>query len=271
VRKGKNKGKPVANVRQAVLTKAEALGRERVLAYLLALWTGLRRSELRALEWRDIQLDMLPVWILLRARTTKAKRGDSIALHPQIVEALREAKPANARPADRVLRAVPSMKVLRADMRHAGIADENEAGRLDLHAMRKSLATYLAANGVPQRLTQAHLRHTDPRLTAGTYTDESLLPVAAAIAELPALPTKPTGPVEAVRMTGTCDQRAAHAQRAQHTGVLSGSTPCHAEGVGAESARSAQAHEKTATCAAVHRGAQKRVMGLEPTTFTLAT
>jgi integrase len=55
--------------------------------------------------------------------------------------------------------------------------------------MRKSLATFLAASGVPQRIAQAHMRHTDPRLTAVTYTDETLLPVAATIGNLPHLPT----------------------------------------------------------------------------------
>ncbi len=65
------------------------IGRERALAYLLALWTGLRRSELRALQWQDVRLDTLPARIDLRAKTTKSRRADSVALHPQVVEALR--------------------------------------------------------------------------------------------------------------------------------------------------------------------------------------
>ena len=160
---------------------------------------------------------------------------------------------------------------MRADLTHAGVADVAEAGRLDLHAMRKSLATYLAAQGVSQRLTQAHLRHSDPRLTAGVYTDETLLPVAAPIAELPPLPTEPVRPAEALRMTGTCDSGAAHAQRAAHSGVLTGSPECANVGSAATPGDDAQAQEKTATCAAVHGDSRKRVMGLEPTTFTLAT
>jgi hypothetical protein len=41
--------------------------------------------------------------------------------------------------------------------------------------------------------------------------------------------------------------------------------------IGPNTTAECQAHKKTATYAAVHADSQKRVMGLEPTTFTLAT
>ena len=38
------------------------------------------------------------------------------------------------------------------------------------------------------------MRHTDPRLTAGVYTDEKLLPLAAELVNVPSIPTAgPTG------------------------------------------------------------------------------
>jgi integrase len=191
VRRGPNKGKLAAKVRPRAIEAAKLLGLERQLAYLLALWTGLRRSELAALEWRDIELDTLPPRIVLRAHTTKSKRADKLALHPQIAEALRATKSSDTQPCARVLSAVPSARAFKADLKFAGIEEVTEAGRLDLHALRKSLATFLAASGVPQRIAQAHLRHTDPRLTAVVYTDESLLPVASTIGALPPLPTGP--------------------------------------------------------------------------------
>jgi hypothetical protein len=236
-----------------------------------------------------LPIDAIPAKLALRAKTTNAKRADGVVLHQQIAGELRKAKPKDAKPTDRVLRRIPSMKVLRADLKAAGIPDEPEAGRVDLHAMRMSLATFLAANGVPQRVAQAHMRHSDPRLTSGVYTDETLLRTAAAIAELPPLPTKPVRRPERLRATGTCDvaaqtgetpvspgiaddggPRAAPAQRAAHTRELSGASGCAEAACGGSSAGVAQLHEKTATCAAVHRQSQKRVMGLEPTTFTLA-
>jgi methylmalonyl-CoA mutase cobalamin-binding subunit len=33
------------------------------------------------------------------------------------------------------------------------------------------------------------MRHTDPRLTAGVYTDEKILPLAAELVNVPAIPT----------------------------------------------------------------------------------
>ena len=70
-----------------MLEKATREGVNRRLAYLLAVWSGLRRSELAALTWGDVDLDVLPAKIRLRAETTKSKRADSIALHPQVVDA----------------------------------------------------------------------------------------------------------------------------------------------------------------------------------------
>jgi integrase len=191
IRHGPRKGQLSDKIRTDVLDRARDLGQERALAYLIASWTGLRRGELAALEWQDIDLDTLPPKIRLRASTTKSKRADTIVLHPQVAEALRQAKPDDAEPTWQVLGAVPDMKALKADLKFAGIKFETEAGRADLHAMRKSLATFLACNAVPQRIAQSHLRHTDPRLTAVTYTDESLLPTASILTALPWLPTTP--------------------------------------------------------------------------------
>jgi integrase len=189
VRRGPNKGKLAANVRPRILEEARALGRERCLAYLTAGWTGLRRAELASLQWGDIELDRLPPRISLRAETTKSKRADSIALHPQLVQALRAVRPADAKPTDPVLRAVPSMRALIADLKFAGVARITPAGRVDLHALRVFVTTHLFANGVPERIAQSHLRHKNVQLTAFTYTDPNLLPVAGAIGALPPLPT----------------------------------------------------------------------------------
>ena len=52
----------------------------------VAVWTGLRRSELRQLEWRDVLLDEPMPHLKLRAATTKPGRADTILLHPQLAE-----------------------------------------------------------------------------------------------------------------------------------------------------------------------------------------
>ena len=227
---------------------------------------------MQALEWQDVRLDTIPAQLILRAVTTKSKRADRIALHPQVSELLRTHRPKKVKPTDRVLRTVPGMKVLRADLKMAGVAEVNEAGRVDLHSMRKSLATYLLANGIPLRLAQAHLRHTDPRLTAGVYTEETALPVASAVSSLPWLPTQPAESSDVIRLTGTDgDERAAHAQRAEHTNKQLSARTCTdtehhlvEDGLPLPSVGSQLSTD-------MHDPSTQRVIGFEPTTFTLAT
>ena len=80
------------------------------------------------------------------------------------------------------------MKCLRSDLVLAGIPKKDEAGRfVDFHSLRVSLSTMLAAHKVSPRAAQALMRHSDPRLTVGVYTDEKLLPLAAELLNVPAI------------------------------------------------------------------------------------
>ena len=47
------------------------------------------------------------------------------------------------------------------------------------------------------------MRHTDPRLTAAVYTDERLLPLAAELQNVPAIPLKEEGGAIGLLATGT--------------------------------------------------------------------
>ena len=130
-----------------------------------------------------------PAHVDLRAETTKSKRAGSLAIHPQLAEALRAWRPEDAEPDDHVVSTVPLMKCLRADLALAGIADKDEAGRyVDFHSLRVSLSTMLATHKVSPRTAQALMRHSDPRLTASVYTDERLLPLAAELVGVPGIP-----------------------------------------------------------------------------------
>ncbi len=199
--------------------RAKQIGRERRLAYLIAVWTGLRRSEIAALRWDDLDLDGAVPRIRLRAETTKSRRADTLVIHPQLADELRAVRPADVATAVMVVKTVPSIRVLQADLKYAGVEYGNRTiGYADFHALRKTLSTMMAAAGMSQRVRQAHMRHTDPRLTECTYMDESLLPVADELSKVPAIP----GPDEhapkpiPLRATGT-DGRAAHMQQTYPT------------------------------------------------------
>ncbi len=85
------------------------------MAYFLAYWTGLRRWELETLDWRDLRLQAAVPYVQLRGEVGKAGRDDIAPLHQQIVSELLAFKPADAKPTDRVLPEVPSIKVMKAD------------------------------------------------------------------------------------------------------------------------------------------------------------
>jgi integrase len=201
VRHGKNKGKLVGKLSDSALAKAQRIGANRRLAYLLAIWTGLRRSELKALRWSDVAFGVLPISIRLRAETTKSKRADSIALHPQIEQELRAVRPKDKDDDGLILQCVPSIRAFHADCQAAGIdLGSRITGFVDFHALRKTLSTMMATHGMSQRARQAHMRHTDPRLTEGTYMDERLLPIADELAKLPAIPPVDAPAVASLQM-----------------------------------------------------------------------
>ena len=133
---------------------------------------------------------------------------------------------------------------------------------------------WLHAHGVPQRFAQAHLRHKDPRLTANVYTDERLLPVASAIAELPWLPTEPTNDAAAQRATGTVGRSAERAAPGAARRTLSGAetgTVVHNFDGARTPAPETQVPAEAGTYRKSRPEKEKRVIGFEPTTFTLAT
>ena len=137
VRTGANVGQLVATVKRGPRDRALRLGRERRTANLTAVWTGLRRGEVAALAWCDIDLDGSLPSIRLRAETTKSKRADVTALHPQLAGELRAFTPPTASPEHLVVSTVPSMKALRADLRLAEIdPGTRTTGFIDLHSLR---------------------------------------------------------------------------------------------------------------------------------------
>lgn len=144
-----------------------AAPQRRGVAYLVAATAGVRRSELGALRWADVDLDAATLRV--RATTAKNRREAIQPLPPGTVAALRAWRGLR-QPADRVFDHVPSTKGLRADLKRAGLAYTNAAGTCDFHALRVTYATMLAKAGVSLAQAQRLMRHSDPKLTAMVYT-----------------------------------------------------------------------------------------------------
>ncbi len=166
----------------------------RRLVYLLAIYSGLRRSEMRQLQWGDLRIgqDAKTPYIALRASTTKARRADRLPLREDLAADLRAAMPADAQPTDHVFASMPKMDTFKRDLAKAGIAHIDSSGRVvDLHSLRYTCGTMLAKAGVAPRVAMEIMRHTDMRLTMNLYTDPSILNTSAAVDSMPRLDGKP--------------------------------------------------------------------------------
>jgi integrase len=161
---------------------------DRRYVYLTAALSGLRRKELRLLQWGDIILDGDFPHIQLRVKANKARREDVVPLNPELLELLQSIRPADATAATPVFASVPVMRTYKRDLAAAGISYKDEQGRqADFHALRMAFGTYLQRAGVPIRTAMQLMRHSDIRLTAKVYTDPTLLDTAGAVAKLPRL------------------------------------------------------------------------------------
>jgi len=163
---------------------------ERAIIYHFLILTGLRRAEAEAIRWGDVHLDGVNASIELPPSITKSGRPEAVPLVPALADALREHR-GDAEDGDLAIGTVPSMWHFRKDLAAAKIDEVDARGRrVVVHCLRHSLATMLAVHGVPMAYAQRILRHRDIRLTAETYQDEAMLPLAGAMASLPALTAK---------------------------------------------------------------------------------
>jgi integrase len=159
--------------------------RERTMV-MLAGSTGLRRSELVALTWSDIDLELMQIHV--RRSCVRNHFGDTkteasrkpVPLHPSVVKCLAawRAESPYAGDDDFIF---PSLrlegkqplspdtllkKVIRPALKRAGIKDKS----IGWHSFRHSLATNLRAAGVDLKTAQELLRHANSRITLDVYT-----------------------------------------------------------------------------------------------------
>jgi integrase len=204
------------------IVRIEYAGRERELVYKAFVLTGLRKSELQSITVAQVDLDADPPCLLLYAGDEKNRHGSNIQLrsdlasdirtwltdrlHAMQAACLKAGEPIPMKlPGDLTLFNVPGglLRIFNRDLVAAGIArivknpktgkkvidKRDERGRtVDVHALRTSFCTHMSKGGVAPATTQAAMRHSDIKLTMGTYTDPKLLDVRRALDVLPGLP-----------------------------------------------------------------------------------
>jgi len=167
-----------------------SVARLQQIVYLTAALTGIRHGELKELRWHDFNLGSEKRSVTVRASVSKNHKQACLPLHPALAAALRKFRPANADAGDLVFKGlVPRSKVFNAHLKAAKISKMDTQGRvIDFHSLRHTFCTNLHRAGVSQREAMELMRHSDPRLTANTYTDTSLLSLQTAVEKLTVQP-----------------------------------------------------------------------------------
>jgi len=178
----------------------EYVPRYRRLVYLVAATTGLRRRELAALRWDDIDLDEQRV--LVRASISKNSKS---AVLPIVMDSLAEwrayrediepfyPKPIRGRAigfAKRrfdqgfALPPIPQPETLRKDCAHCNIKSDWTRARIDFHSLRVSFVSGLDEVGANLQKSQKLARHSDPKLTSNIYTKSNARALADEVEKL---------------------------------------------------------------------------------------
>ncbi len=228
----------------------------RGIIYFMAARSGLRQEELRQLTWADLRLETDAPFVVVRAWNAKNKKEECVCLVPEMVEALRLHRPSDFVPGALVFpNGIPRAARLKVDAERNGMQYRDESGRYaDFHALRYTFATFLQRNGVLQRFAMKQMRHSDMKLTAKVYTDETQLPIYDAIKGLPRL----------------LDHTQIRAQILGATGQNVAQAGATSEGNG-----HAETPVNGGVCRALAhadaKGQMERAKGFEPSTLTLAT
>ena len=177
---------------------------ERGALYLIGARTGLRQAELEELTWGDVELDGMSPCVRVRATISKNKKAEAIQLVQEVSECFRAIRPEDWESSDRVFDRVPRAAHIQRDCERNGIAVIDARGRkVVFHSLRHTWATFLQRHGVSQRIAMQLMRHSDMKLTAKVYTDESQLPIDDAIKELPRLGAAPKHTHIRAQISGT--------------------------------------------------------------------
>ena len=156
--------------------------------YLTAYHTGLRRAELQALTWGDLNLVAPKPCVTIRASTSKNRKRTVLPLHRDVVSTLKSVRPVDAASETRVFRHLNRMNQFKKDLKAAGIPYKDSQGRfLDFHSFRHTTCSNLAMAGVGVRTAMELMRHSDAKLTNSVYTDATQLQTAEAVERVPSV------------------------------------------------------------------------------------
>lgn len=180
-------------VREPVRMELEKRGGERALIYKMAVYTGLRLGEIAALRPCHLELNRKPFPRLeIPGVATKNGQKARLLLVPSFATELAAWIKATGKGPDDMLFHVPqaSVCIMRKDLKLAGIPYRTSQGDADFHSLRMTANVMLGQAGIPARIRQMFMRHSDIRLTMATYDDEAFLDLEMAVRAMEKLELK---------------------------------------------------------------------------------
>ena len=149
-------------------------GPDRATLYRVALYTGLRASELASLTTESVSVDCADPYVVVAAAYSKRRREDRLPLHGELAIELRpwlgsKEKGALLWPGGWA-RSKHAGIMLKADLKRAGVVYKTEAGYADFHALRHSFISNLVRSGANPRVAMALARHSTIDLTINRYS-----------------------------------------------------------------------------------------------------
>jgi integrase len=179
--------------RAAAEAKKVLQGRERALIYKTAVYTGLRLGEIASLRTCHLELGRKPFPRLeVPGKLTKNHQQARLLLVPSFaVEMAEWIRETNKGPDDPLFH-VPqaAVRIMQKDLKVAGIPYKTSQGDADFHSLRMTANVMLGQAGIPARIRQLFMRHSDIRLTMATYDDEAFLDLESAVKAMEGLGLK---------------------------------------------------------------------------------
>lgn len=153
--------------------------------FATALFTGMRRGELLALEWGDIDFKNAKIKVNKQIykgikQTTKTNKERIIDIPENLLMILQEHKRNCTRLSKLVFHNKEGKPVHPYNMEHAYfhplirrcneiLTEDNQIEKLRFHDLRHTYATYLLSKGIPVKYVQEQLGHSTARMTLDTY------------------------------------------------------------------------------------------------------
>ena len=206
-------------------------GTDRAMLYLVAVFTGLRASELHSLTERSLNLQSEPPTVTLEAAYSKHRREDVLPLHPALADRLEkwlqrhraagsavdcEIVDGTKLTSDRKLFGGTwperAAKMMRRDLKKARetwidsaktegeqldreqsdfLLFETDDGRADFHSLRHTFISNLASSGVHPKQAKELARHSTITLTMDRYAHVGLQDMNTALETLKDIPKPP--------------------------------------------------------------------------------